>query len=57
MHQLFRLDVHTIDIENVEYGDSTGVSARTLTVSRDEIEALVLELLITGFEILQKGAQ
>ncbi|NOX22837.1 MAG: beta-aspartyl-peptidase [Actinobacteria bacterium] len=52
MKQPFRLDVHTIDIDNVEVGDTTGVSGHTLAVSVDEISDLVLEdSRIAGVEV------
>lgn len=52
MHQPFHLDVHTIDIDDVELGASTGVTGHTLTVSEDEIAGLVLEdSRIAGAEV------
>jgi len=52
MKQPFRLDVHTIDIDHVEFGDVTGLSGHTLAVSVDEISDLVLEdSRIAGVEV------
>lgn len=43
MQQQCCLDVHTIDIEDVRLGVTTGVEGHSLTVSAEEISALVLE--------------
>lgn len=52
MYQPFRLDVLTIDIDSVDFGDSTGVSDHMLTVSTAELSGLVLEdTRIAGVEI------
>ena len=52
MYQPSRLDVLTIDIDSVDFGDSTGVSGHTLTVSTAELSGLVLEdTRIAGVEI------
>jgi sarcosine reductase len=43
MSRSFHLDVHTVEIDDIRFGDSTAVDAGTLVVDRDEIAALVLE--------------
>ena len=43
MRQPLRLDVHTLDIEEVRLGEVTAASGHTLTVSVDEVTASVLE--------------
>lgn len=43
MKQPFSLNLHTIRVEDVRFGESTTVDEHTLYVDRKEIEALVLE--------------
>lgn len=43
MYSPSRLDIHTIEIKDVQLGESTGVAENTLTVAADEIRDLVLE--------------
>ena len=37
-----KLELRTFDVENVAFGDSTALSGRALTVSKDEMRSLVL---------------
>ncbi len=43
MKQPFRLDLHTIRIGDVQFGDRTALNHDTLIVDRDEIASLILE--------------
>jgi glycine reductase len=43
MRRPLRLDVHTLDIEEVRLGEVTAASGHTLTVSADEVMASVLD--------------
>ena len=37
MRQPSRLDLHTVDIEDIRFGDTTAVEGSTLVVSAEEI--------------------
>jgi len=41
--QPFRLEVHTVHIEDVQLGDNTAVTGDTLTISHEELSRIVLE--------------
>jgi len=56
--QPFQLDVHTIGIDDVRLGDSTGISDGTLTISTDEVSTIVLEdhrIAAVDIEIVRPG--
>jgi glycine reductase len=56
--EAFKLDVHTVDVEDVVFGETTAVSAQTLTVSSEQIATIVLaDQRIAGvdIEIAQPG--
>ncbi|MBU1226346.1 MAG: glycine/sarcosine/betaine reductase component B subunit, partial [Actinobacteria bacterium] len=58
MRQPFRLDVHTVDIEDVHLGDTTTVEGGTLIVSTEEVAGLILEdprIAAVDVEIAQPG--
>ena len=58
MKQPFQLDVHTIEIDDVRLGESTGVSDGNLTVSVDEVSKIVLEdhrIAAVDVEIVRPG--
>jgi glycine reductase len=58
MRQPLRLDVHTVDIEEVRLGDATAASGQTLTISADEVVASVLEdsrIAAVSVDIAQPG--
>ncbi|MCB2222833.1 MAG: glycine/sarcosine/betaine reductase component B subunit [Actinobacteria bacterium] len=43
MRQPLRLDVHTVEIDQIRFGDHTGVDDGALVVDRDALAALILE--------------
>ncbi len=58
MRQPFRLDLHTVDITDMRFGDTTTVGGGTLVVSAEEIAGLVLEdprIAGVDVEIAQPG--
>ncbi|MCJ7725634.1 MAG: glycine/sarcosine/betaine reductase component B subunit [Acidimicrobiia bacterium] len=58
MRQPFRLDVHTVDIDDIRFGDTTTVDGSTLVVSIEEVAGLVLadpRIAAVDVEIAQPG--
>ncbi len=43
MEQSFRLDLHTIHVDDVQFGDRAALGDHTLIVNQDEIASLILE--------------
>ena len=43
MKQPFALEIHTIEVDDVRFADATRVDDHTLSIDRDEVEALILE--------------